>query len=151
MPVEQKLKEMGLELPVSPKPLANYVTVVKTGNLLFLSGHLPTREGKVQYAGKLGRDLGVEDGYQAARIAALNCLASLKSEVGDLDKVRRVVKVVGFVNSAEGFTDQPKVVNGASDLLAEAFGEVGRHARSAVGVSELPANAAVEVEMIVEV
>lgn len=151
MPVEQKLKEMGLELPVGPKPLANYVTVVKTGNLLFLSGHLPMREGKVQYTGKLGRDLGVEDGYQAARVAALNCLASLKSEVGDLDKVRRVVKVVGFVNSAEGFTDQPKVVNGASDLLAEAFGEAGRHARSAVGVSELPANAAVEVEMIVEV
>lgn len=151
MPVEQKLKEMGLELPVGPKPLANYVTVVKAGNLLFLSGHLPMREGKVQYTGKLGKDLGIEEGYQAARGAALNCLASLKSELGDLDKVRRVVKVVGFVNSADDFTDQPKVVNGASDLLAEAFGEAGRHARSAVGVGALPANAAVEVEMIVEV
>lgn len=151
MSVEQRLRDLGLELPIVPKPLANYVTVARSGNLLFLSGHLPVLEGKVQYVGKLGKDLGIDDGYQAAKIAALNCLASVKSEVGDLDKVRRIVRVAGFVNCTEGFTDQPKVVNGASDLLSELFGEAGRHSRSAIGVSQLPSGAAVEVEMVVEV
>jgi enamine deaminase RidA (YjgF/YER057c/UK114 family) len=151
MSVEQKLKDKGIELPQAAKPLANYVTLTRAGNLLFLAGHLPTKEGKLQYLGKLGKDLSVEDGYQAAQLCAINCLATIKSEVGDLDKVKKVLKVVGFVNSADGFIDQPKVVNGCSDLLAEVFGEAGRHARSAVGAPELPANAAVEIEMIVEV
>ena len=151
MHIEQKLKDMGLELPPVPKPLANYVTVTRSGNLLFLAGHVPVRDGKMQYVGKLGRDLAVEDGYKAAQMVTVNALASIKAEIGDLDKVMRILKVVGFVNSADGFTDQPKVINGCSDLLGEVFGEAGKHARSAVGVSELPANAAVEIEMIVEI
>jgi len=131
--------------------MAAYVRAVRSGNLLFVSGHGPMKDGVPQYVGKVGRDLGLDQGYAAARLTALNLLATIRAELGSLDRVARVVKVVGFVNSASGFSDQPKVINGASELFQEVFGEAGRHARSAVGVTELPMNIAVEVEAIVEV
>jgi len=154
MEIERKLAAMGLSLPPIPTPAANYVPVVKTGNLLFVSGHGPANviDGKVTYIrGKLGRDMTVEQGYEAAKVVTLNMLQSLKSVIGDLDKVRRIVKVLGFVNCTEDFPDQPKVINGASDLLVELFGDRGRHARSAVGMYQLPFGIAVEIEMVVEV
>jgi enamine deaminase RidA (YjgF/YER057c/UK114 family) len=151
MRVEDKLKELGLELPPTPRPAANYVGAVRSGNLLFVSGHGPTKGGKFTYIGKIGKDLGVEEGYEAARLVALNCLASAKSVIGDLDHVTRVVKILGMVNCTEDFGDQPKVINGASDLLVQLFGESGRHARSAVGMQALPFGIAVEIEMIFEV
>jgi len=131
--------------------MAAYVRAVRSGNLLFVSGHGPMKDGVPQYVGKVGRDLGLDQGYAAARLTALNLLATIRAELGSLDRVAREVKVVGFVNSASGFSDQPKVINGASELFQEVFGEAGRHARSAVGVTELPMNIAVEVEAIVEV
>jgi len=154
MEVEKKLAEMGLTLPPSPSPVANYVPAVRSGNLLFVSGHGPAyvKDGKIEYMrGKLGRELTVEDGYQAAKQVMLNILQSIKGVIGDLDKVRRVVKVLGFVNCTEDFPDQPKVINGASDLLVALYGERGRHARSAVGMQQLPFGIAVEIEMVVEV
>jgi enamine deaminase RidA (YjgF/YER057c/UK114 family) len=151
MRVEAKLKALGLELPPTPRPAANYVGAVQTGNLLFISGHGPTRDGQMAYVGKVGKDLSVEQGYEAARLVALNCLASAKSVLGDLDRITRVVKVLGMVNCSEDFGDQPKVINGASDLLVQLFGDSGRHARSAVGMQALPFGIAVEIEMIVEV
>jgi len=150
MRVEAKLKELGLELPPTPRPAANYVGAVQTGNLLFISGHGPTKDGKMAYVGKVGKDLSVEQGYEAARLVALNCLASAKSVLGDLDRIKRVVKVLGMVNCSEDFGDQPKVINGASDLLVQLFGDSGRHARSAVGMQALPFGIAVEIEMIFE-
>ena len=151
MQIETRLKEMGLELPAPGKPMANYVTAVRTGNLVFLSGHGPILENGNLITGKVGADLTLEEGYNAARQVALVLLASLKSEIGDLDKVRRVVKLLGMVNCAPDFIHQPKVVNGASDLLVELFGEKGKHARSAVGMNALPSNIAVEIEMIAEI
>jgi enamine deaminase RidA (YjgF/YER057c/UK114 family) len=154
MEVERKLAAMGLSLPPAPTPVANYVPAVRTGNLLFVSGHGPAmvKDGKIQYIrGKLGRDLTVEQGYEAAKQVMLNILESIKGAIGDLDKVRRIVKVLGFVNCTEDFPDQPKVINGASDLLVELYGERGRHARSAVGMQQLPFGIAVEIEMVVEV
>ena len=151
MKVEEKIKEMGLELPPPIKPVANYVTAVRSGNLIFLSGHGPVRDDGTLITGKVGADLSVEDGYQAARQVALVLLSSLKAAVGDLDKVKRIVKVLGMVNCPSDFEDQPKVINGASDFLVEAFGEKGQHARSAVGMNALPSNIAVEIEMIVEI
>ncbi|MGE0826004.1 MAG: RidA family protein [Candidatus Binatia bacterium] len=154
MEVEKKLAAMGLSLPPLPTPVANYVPTVRSGNLIFVSGHGPASvaEGKINYIrGKVGRDLTVEQGYEAARVVALNILQSLKSEIGDLDKVRRVVKLLGFVNCTEDFPDQPKVINGASDLFVELYGERGRHARSAVGMYQLPFGIAVEIEIVVEV
>lgn len=154
MEVEKKLAEMGLTLPPAPTPVANYVPAVRTGNLLFVSGHGPgvVKDGKVEYIrGKLGKDLTVEQGYEAAKQVMLNILQSIKGVIGDLDKVRRVVKVLGFVNCTEDFPDQPKVINGASDLLVALYGERGRHARSAVGMQQLPFAIAVEIEMVVEV
>jgi enamine deaminase RidA (YjgF/YER057c/UK114 family) len=154
MEVEKKLAEMGLSLPPSPSPVANYVPAVRSGNLLFVSGHGPAfvKDGKIEYIrGKLGRDLAVEQGYEAARQVTLNILQSIKGVIGDLDKVRRIVKVLGFVNCTEDFPDQPKVINGASDLLVALYGERGRHARSAVGMQQLPFGIAVEIEMVVEV
>ncbi|MBI2165887.1 MAG: RidA family protein [Chloroflexi bacterium] len=142
---------MGLSLPVPPKPVANYVPAVRSGTLVFLAGVGPRKADGSLMTGKLGRDLAVEQGYEAARLCGLNLLANLKQEIGDLDKVRRVVKMLGMVNSAPDFGDQPKVVNGASDLLVAVLGEKGRHARSAVGMAALPFGMAVEVEMIVEV
>jgi enamine deaminase RidA (YjgF/YER057c/UK114 family) len=154
MEVERKLAAMGLSLPPAPTPVANYIPAVRTGNLLFVSGHGPAmvKDGKIQYIrGKLGRDLTVEQGYEAAKQVMLNILQSIKGAVGDLDKVKRIVKVLGFVNCTEDFPDQPKVINGASDLLVELYGERGRHARSAVGMQQLPFGIAVEIEMVVEV
>ena len=154
MEVEKKLAELGLSLPPSPAPVANYVPAVRSGNLLFVSGHGPAlvKDGKIEYIrGKLGRDLTVEQGYEAAKQVMLNILQSIKGVIGDLDKVRRIVKVLGFVNCTEDFPDQPKVINGASDLLVALYGEGGRHARSAVGMQQLPFGIAIEIEMVVEV
>jgi len=149
--VEEKLEALGLQLPPPPSPVAAYVSTVRTGDLVFVSGHGPMRDGRFTSIGKLGGDLDVEAGYQAARLVMLNCLASVKAEIGDLDKITRIVKVLGMVNSAPGFEQQPAVINGASDLLIEILGDRGRHARSAVGMAELPFGISVEIEMVVEV
>lgn len=151
MGAEQKLKELGLILPPPPKPMANYVPTVKTGNLLFVSGHGPYDDGKTKISGKVGQELTVEEGYQTARNVALNCLASIKATIGDLDKVERFVKLLGMVNCTDDFKDQPKVINGCSDLLAAIFEEAGKHARSAVGMQALPNQIPVEIEMILEI
>jgi enamine deaminase RidA (YjgF/YER057c/UK114 family) len=152
MTAEARIKELGLSLPQPPKPGGNYVPGVRVGNLLFLSGHGPSRvDGAPSARGKVGRDLSIEDGYKVAREVGINLLGTAKAIVGSLDKVKRVVKVLGMVNSAEGFGDQPKVINGFSDLMVEVFGENGRHARSAVGMAELPSGIPVEIEMILEV
>lgn len=148
---EARLKALGIELPPAPKPIASYVPSVRTGNLVFLAGQGPLAGGKPTITGKVGAELSEEDGNKAARATILVALAALRADVGSLDNVARIVKVVGFVNSAPGFTRQPWVMNGASDLLVEIFGEGGRHARSAVGVSELPLNIPVEIELIVEI
>lgn len=145
-----RLVELGIELPDVVKPLASYVPAVRTGNLVYTAGQLPMQAGKLAGAGKVGAEVSPEEAGALARLCALNALAAVDSLVG-VDAVTRVVKVVGFVASAPGFNGQPGVVNGASDLLAEVFGERGAHARSAVGVSELPLNAPVEVELVVEV
>ena len=151
MGAEQKLNELGLTLPQPPTPVANYVRAVKTGNLLFVSGHGPYNDGKTKISGKVGRELTIEEGYQAARNVALNCLASIKDTIGDLDKVKRIVKLLGMVNCTDDFKDQPKVINGCSDLLVAIFGDVGKHARSAVGMQALPNQIPVEIEMILEI
>jgi enamine deaminase RidA (YjgF/YER057c/UK114 family) len=152
MSAEARIKELGLTLPQPPKPGGNYVPGVRVGNLLFLSGHGPSRVDGVPAArGKLGRDLSVEEGYKVAREVGVNLLGTARSLLGSLDKVKRVVKVLGMVSSAEGFGDQPKVINGFSDLMVEVFGENGRHARSAVGMAELPSGIPIEIEMILEV
>jgi enamine deaminase RidA (YjgF/YER057c/UK114 family) len=151
MPFERKLTELGLTLPSPPKPVATYIPAVRTGNLLFLSGVLPSRDGQLIMTGKLGRDLTVEQGMEAARVALLNALSIVKHETGSLDRVTRIIKMVGHIASATGFTDQPQVLNGASDLLVSIFGEAGRHARVAVGAAELPREAPIEIELIVEV
>ena len=146
-----RIKELGIELPVINQPMANYVHAVRSGNLLFLAGKVSTQPDGSYITGKLGRDLTVDQGYQAARRVAITQLAVLQAELGDLGKVKRIVKVLGMVNADPAFTDHPKVMNGFSDLMVEVFGEKGKHARSAVGVSSLPSNAAVEVELIVEI
>ncbi len=148
---EARLKALGITLPVAPKPIASYVPAVRTGNLVFLSGQGPLADGKPTVTGKVGGELTEEAGNKAARATMLVLLGVLRAEIGSLDRVRRVVKLVGFVNSAPGFTRQPWVVNGASDLLIEIFGDAGRHARSSIGVSELPLNIPVEIELTVEV
>jgi len=148
---EAKLKSLGIELAPPAKSLANYIKAVRTGNLVFLSGHVSNRPDGTGITGKLGKDLATEQGYEAAKLCAIALLSSLKAEIGDLGKVKRVVKVLGMVNSTPEFTDQPKVVNGCSDLLVAVFGEKGKHARSAVGLAALPSNYAVEIEMVVEV
>jgi len=148
---EARLKGLGIELPPAPKPIASYVPAVRTGNLIFLAGQGPLAGGKPTVTGKVGREVTEEEGNKAARATILVALAALRAEIGSLDRVVRVVKIVGFVNSAPGFTRQPWVINGASDLLVEIFGDAGRHARSAVGVSDLPLDIPVEIEMIVEV
>jgi enamine deaminase RidA (YjgF/YER057c/UK114 family) len=151
MKIMARLKELGITLPEPPKPAANYVQTARTGNLLFVSGHGPYDDGKTVLSGKLGKDLAIEEGYRAARGVALNCLASIQAALGDLDKIKRVVKLLGMVNCTEDFRNQPGVINGASDLLVEVFGEAGRHARSAVGMQSLPMGIPVEIEMILEV
>jgi len=150
MSYEQKLTQLGLALPAPPKPVANYVPVVRVGDLLFLSGVLPSRDGQLIMTGKLGQNLSIEQGMEAARVAVLNGLSIIRQEAGSLDRVKRIVKMVGHIASAPGFTDQPQVLNGASDLLVSVFGDAGRHARVAVGAAELPRQAPVEIELIVE-
>lgn len=150
MTVEEKLEELGIELPKPTSPKFVYVPAKTFGNLVYTSGQDCRIDGKLKYEGKLGEDLTIEEGYDAARQTAINCLAVLKDHVGDLNRVKQVVKVLGFVNSAPGFVQQPLVINGCSELIEEVFGERGKHARSAVSANELPFNTPVEIEMVVE-
>ena len=147
---ETRLKEKGIVLIAPPSPVANYVNAVRVGNLLYLSGRGPWKDS-AYITGKLGKDLSIEQGYEAARLTGLGHLSVLKAELGSLNKVKRIVKVLGMVNCTDDFKDQPKVINGYSDLMVEIFGEKGKHARSAVGMNALPFNIAVEIEVIVEV
>lgn len=147
---EARLRELGLELPAVPEPAAAYIPATRAGSLIFTAGQLPIEEGKLRNTGKVGDAVSVEDAYEAARLCALNALAAAAAEAGGLNGIRRVVKVTGFVASAPDFNAQPQVINGASELIGEVFGEAGLHARSAVGVAELPLGAPVEVELIVE-
>jgi enamine deaminase RidA (YjgF/YER057c/UK114 family) len=148
---EERLQELGVDLPAPAAPVAAYVPCVRTGNLVYVSGQVPSVDGKPTHLGHLGDDVDLEAGRAAARTCAVNVLAALKAELGELSRVRRVVKVTGFVASTPGFTDHPKVVNAASELFGEVFGDAGRHARAAVGVAALPLGVPVEVEAIVEV
>ena len=147
---ETRISELGIVLPAAAAPAANYVPAVISGSLLYISGQLPFKDGKLAYLGRLGENVSVEDGYQAARLCGINLIAQIQAAAGSLDRVRRIVRLGGFVSSTADFTDQPKVVNGASDLFVEIFGEAGRHARSAVGCPSLPRGVAVEVEAVVE-
>ena len=149
--IDAHLADLGISLPTATAPVANYVPYVISGNLVHISGQITMENGELKFVGKLGADYDVETGQQAARLCALNLVAQLKAAIGDLDKVTRVVKLNAFVNSAPDFTDQPKVVNGASDTMVEIFGDVGKHARSAVGVAALPLGVAVEIDGIFEV
>lgn len=151
MTPEDRLMELGLQLPPAPTPVADYVPYVQVGDLVFISGQLPTRQGEVVAAGAVGKELSEELAADAAQVAALNALAQLAQAAGGLAKVRRIVRLGVFVNSAPGFTSQALVANGASQLMGKVFGEAGKHARAAVGVNELPLNAAVEVEMIAQI
>lgn len=149
---EQELQRLGIQLPTPTQPIANYVKYVRVGNLIFLSGHGPSKPDGTSVTGKLGQDLSIAQGYEAARLTGINLLGTLKDAIGgDLKKVKRVVKVLALVNCTDSFTDQPKVVNGFSDLMTAVFGAAGKHARSAVGTNALPGGIAVEIEMIVEV
>jgi|SRR5690606_14055473 len=148
--IEEKIRELGYELPEAPKPVAAYVPALKVDNMIYTAGQLPTVKGELKYKGKLGKDIMIDEGRKAAELCALNCLAAVKGAAGDLNKIEQIVKLTVFVNSTDNFTNQPQVANGASELLEKIFGEKGRHARSAVGVSELPLDAAVEIEMIVK-
>ena len=148
---EERLQELGVSLPAPVAPVAAYVPCVRTGSLVYVSGQVPVLDGKPSHLGHLGDNVDLEDGRAAARTCAVNVLAALKAELGELSRVRRVVKVTGFVASTPGFTDMPKVVNAASELFGDVFGDAGRHARAAVGVSALPLGVPVEVEAIVEV
>ena len=149
--VEKKLKELGIELPEAAKPVAAYVPAVKAGDFVYTAGQIPVVDGQVKYTGQIGKARTVEEGYEAAKICAINCLSAVKSLIGSLDKVEQIVKLTGFVNTEPGYGNQPLVINGASEFLLEVFGEKGAHARSAVGVSGLPLDSLVEIEMIVKV
>ncbi len=151
MSPEEKLKSLGIELPEAPKPLGSYVPCVQSGNLLFLSGILPLRQGKLAKTGRVGESVSLEEAQEDAKQIVINALSIIKSQTGGLKKIKRCVKMTGFVSSAIDFTDQPKVLNAASDLLFEIFGEAGRHSRTAVGVSTLPLNAPLEIEFIFEI
>jgi enamine deaminase RidA (YjgF/YER057c/UK114 family) len=151
MKPEEQLRALGLELPPAPKPVGAYVPAVRTGNLVFISGQLPMKEGKLMATGHVGREVTLAEAQACARQAALNALAVVAGEIGGLAKVARIVRITGHVASAPGFTDQAKVLNAASELLAQVFGDAGRHSRAAVGAAELPLGAPVELEMIVEV
>ena len=146
MQIEQKLASLGITLPPATKPGGSYVSTVQTGNLLFVSGH-----ASIEHRGKLGRDLTAQQGYQIAREVAISLLGTIHDALDDLDRVARIVKLLGMVNSTEDFTEQPQVINGASELFVEVFGEGGKHARSAVGMAQLPLNSAVEIELILEI
>ena len=148
--VEKKLEEMGIQLPEVVKPVAAYVPVVRAGDFVYTAGQIPVVDGQVKYTGQIGKRT-VEEGYEAAKICAINCLSAVKSAIGSLDNIERIVKLTGFVNTEPGLGNQPMVINGASEFLLEVFGEKGAHARSAVGVSGLPLDSLVEIEMIVKV
>jgi enamine deaminase RidA (YjgF/YER057c/UK114 family) len=149
--VEARLKQLGISLPEAAKPVANYVLAVRTGNLVFLAGTGPRKPDGSFMSGRVGADMSLEQGYQAARLTGITLLSNLKGEIGDLNKVKRIVKVLGMVNADPSFTQHPKVINGFSDLMVEVFGDRGKHARSAVGMGSLPFNIPVEIEMVVEV
>ncbi len=151
MQIEEKIKKLGINLPKVPKPVAEYIPAKIVDNLIFCSGQGPTKEGVPVYIGKVGKELTLEEGYNAAKICAINCLSAVKSVIGSLDRIDEIVEIRGFVNSAPEFTRQPEVINGASELLVKLFGEKGKHVRSAVGTSILPNNIPVELEMIVKV
>lgn len=151
MGADARVKELGLELPEAQQPVANYVTAVQAGELLFLSGHGPVRADGTPVLGKVGSDLDLAAGVEAARLTGLFLLATMRAELGSLDRVARIVKLLGMVNCAPGFNDTPTVVNGCSDLLVDVFGDAGRHARSAIGVAELPFDLAIEIEAVVQV
>jgi enamine deaminase RidA (YjgF/YER057c/UK114 family) len=151
MQIEKRLEELGIVLPEATAPAANYANAVLTGNLLFLAGKGPYRPDGTLHTGIVGRDVSVEEAYGHARLIGLQLIATMKAELGDLDRVSRIVKVLGMVNAVPGFTQQPEIVNGCSDLFVEVFGDRGRHARSAVGMGSLPRNITVEIEAIVEV
>ena len=148
---EAKLEALKITLPAPPQPVANYVNGVRTGNLIFLAGKGPRYPDGTEITGKLGQDVTIERGYEGARLTAINQLSVLRAMLGDLNKVKRIVKVLGLVNSDPSFVDQPKVINGFSDLMVEVFGEKGKHARAAIGVATLPRGQAVEIELVVEV
>ncbi len=149
--IEDRIRELGYELPEPPKPLAAYVPALKVDNIVYTAGQLPIQKGELKFKGKLGNEVSELEGRAAAEISALNCLSVIKGVIGDLDKIERIVKLTVFVSSADGFTDQPKVANGASELIGKIFGESGRHVRSAVGVNQLPMNSPVEIEMIAKI
>ncbi|WP_022728335.1 RidA family protein [Fodinicurvata sediminis] len=150
--VDARLTDLGIEIATPAAPVANYVGFVTTGNLVFVSGQLPLKEGKLQYEGRLGESVSLEEGQAAARLCAVNIIAQLKAACdGDLDRVKRIVRLGGFVNSVPGYKDQPKVINGASDLMAEVFAEAGTHCRAAVSAGALPLDAAVEIDAIAEI
>ncbi len=151
MSAEAKIAQMKLIVPEAPVPAANYLAAKIQGDLLFVSGQLPVWEDKLHFRGKIGRELTVSDGYQAARLCLLNCLGVIRANIGSLDRVKNVVKLTGYVHSDSNFYQQPQAIDGASDLLVEIFGDKGRHARAAVGVGSLPRGAAVEIELLVEI
>lgn len=151
MKIEERIKELGIELPVAAAPAAMYIPTKQAGNLLFVSGQIPVKDGVMQYTGKVGEEKSLEDAQAAARLCAINIVSAIKAQVGDLDKVKSIVKITAFVASKTGFDKQHLVANGASELLFDIFGEKGRHTRSAVSVNQLPLDATVEVEAIVEV
>jgi enamine deaminase RidA (YjgF/YER057c/UK114 family) len=151
MSAEDKTKELGIELPVAPTPLGSYIPALRTGNLIFLSGILPLRQGKIMKQGKVGKDLSLDEAREDARAATINALSVLKASIGSLDRVKRCIKITGYVASDPDFVEQPKVLNAASDLLFEIFGNKGKHVRSAVGVNVLPLNAPLEIDFIFEV
>jgi len=149
--IEEKIKELGFELPEVAKPLAAYVPANSVGNLVMTSGQVPLVKGEIKYKGKVGKDISEDDAIKAAEVCALNCLAAIKGEIGSLEKIEEIVKLTVFVNSTDDYSSHPKIANGASELLLKIFGEKGKHVRSAVGVSGLPLNSAVEIEMIVRI
>ena len=152
MGAEAKLRELGIDLPPPPASTANYVQFLREGDLLFVAGQGPfSADGNIVYEGRVGKDVSEEDGYQAARLCAINCLTHIKAALGSLDDVKQVLSLRGFVTCAEGFHDQPKIINGASDLMVEVFGDAGRHVRTAIGTNALPFNIATEVDMVVAV
>jgi enamine deaminase RidA (YjgF/YER057c/UK114 family) len=148
--IEDKLKSLNITLPTPPKPAGSYIPVVASGNLVFVSGQIPMQDGKVIFTGKVPTEKSVEEAQKAARLCAINILAQLKANLGSLDKITRIIRVSGFVNSTPDFAEQPKVINAASDLFFEIFGENGRHSRIAVGVASLPLNSTVEIDAVVE-
>jgi len=148
--IEEKLKSLNITLPSPPKPAGSYVPVIKSDHTVYVSGQIPIKDGKLAFKGKVPNDQSLEQAQEAAKLCAINALAQLKSELGSLDKISKILRVSGFVNSVPDFTEQPKVINSASDLLFEIFGEKGKHSRIAVGVASLPLGATVEIDMIVE-